>query len=150
MSKRIIARVFLIRDGKYVMVARKYQPEEYGGQFGANTFALLPGGGIDPEETLEEGAIRECSEELGVTVKSLTKLCVYENEERALHFYISEYGTGWEGEPDIKEPEKFEGLVWISPYEMIHRSCHVWKDHWFTGDGIGFANIELVCMFPGM
>ena len=42
-------------------------------------FLAFPGGFVDPDETAEEAAVRECSEELGVEPKSLLYLCSFPN-----------------------------------------------------------------------
>lgn len=42
-------------------------------------FLAVPGGFCEPGETLEEAALRECSEEIGVRPKSVKYLCSFPN-----------------------------------------------------------------------
>lgn len=42
-------------------------------------FLALPGGFVDPDETAEEAAIRECKEEIGAEVKNVRFLCSFPN-----------------------------------------------------------------------
>ena len=42
-------------------------------------FLAFPGGFVDPDETAEEAAIRECREEIGVTPLAMRYLCSFPN-----------------------------------------------------------------------
>lgn len=42
-------------------------------------FLALPGGFVDPDESAEAAAVRECTEELGATVERVEYLCSYPN-----------------------------------------------------------------------
>lgn len=60
-GRRPSVRGIIIRDGKIAMMhSRKYN------------YYKLPGGGIEPEETLEDTLIREVREENGLIVKPET------------------------------------------------------------------------------
>ncbi len=79
----------------------------------------FPGGKVNPEETLEEAAKRECREELEVDV-DIIKYFNYEDFEidgrnYRSHKYLAQIHT----EPRIGEPDKFEKLFWmpIADYE---------------------------------
>ena len=42
-------------------------------------FLAFPGGFVDPDETAEEAALRECMEEIGVEPEKITYLCSFPN-----------------------------------------------------------------------
>ena len=56
------ASVALVRDGKALLIKRAHAPYQH--------LWTLPGGRIEPDETIEQCAIREIREELGVTVRN--------------------------------------------------------------------------------
>ena len=58
---RNAARAIIIRNSK-ILVLRKEQPD-------AATRFSLPGGGMHPDETLQQALLRECQEEIGTPVR---------------------------------------------------------------------------------
>lgn len=83
---------------------------------GAGSWSV-PGGKLDPGETLESCAARELLEETGIVAEEMFRLTTI-TEDLAwgpeLHF-ISHYYvvTRWSGQPRIVEPTKHSGLMWI-------------------------------------
>ena len=83
----------------------------------------VPGGKLDPGETLEACAARELDEETGVKATTLERMQTL-TEDMAwgpdLHF-INLYHrvTAWEGEARIMEPTKHIGLRWVHPEEIM-------------------------------
>jgi len=74
-----------IKDGKVLLVNSKYGKEEY---------YLFPGGGVEFDETVTEGAVRETLEETGIKVK-IGKLLhvnefIYKNDwsKRSIAFFF--------------------------------------------------------------
>lgn len=76
----------------------------------------FPGGKIEAGETGEECIVRECQEELGITLRVEQEFTdiTYEYPDRAVHlyFYLCEIVSGI---PDNKE---HNALVWITPEEI--------------------------------
>lgn len=76
----------------------------------------FPGGKIENDETGEQCIIRECQEELGITLRVLRELTDlrydYPNRAVHLHFFIAEITTGT---PTLKEHNAF---AWIAPDEV--------------------------------
>lgn len=82
----------------------------------------FPGGKIEEGETGEQCIIRECQEELGITLRVLRELTDlrydYPNRAVHLHFYVTEILTG---APTLKE---HNDLAWIAPDEVaLYQFC---------------------------
>ena len=80
-------------------------------------YYTFPGGGLEENETLEEGVIREIKEEFGIKVKVIKKLYEMYSEKfsQREYFFLCEYesgvfGTGngpeFSGNPKYKESRR--------------------------------------------
>ncbi|MET3926396.1 NUDIX domain-containing protein [Devosia sp. 2618] len=56
------ASVAIVREGKVLLIKRAYAPYQ--------NLWTLPGGRLEPGETIEQCAIREISEEVGLTIRN--------------------------------------------------------------------------------
>lgn len=116
----------LERDGR-IAVVRIAKPD------GA-TWIDLPGGGVDPGETSEEGVVREYGEEAGL------KVMVRESFALADQFFVNTDGEAWNNRSaffvlDLVAPdaglkvEEDHTLDWLSPPEAIaslRHDSHAW------------------------
>ncbi|HAH63746.1 MAG TPA: NUDIX hydrolase [Treponema sp.] len=59
------------RDGNILFEKRAKEPRR--------GFLAFPGGFVDPDESLEHAAVRECAEEIGVEPASVSYLCSFPN-----------------------------------------------------------------------
>lgn len=75
-------RVLAIEDGKVLLVRMTYMNDWY-----------LPGGAVDPGETMRQAAARELFEETGVRAKSLALRGVFHSRARGLSDHIALYET---------------------------------------------------------
>ncbi len=104
---RIGCRGIVIQNGK-LLVSREEVTDYW----------MLPGGGLEKNETLEECCIREISEETGYLVKPIKEYLVmneyYEECRYVSHFFICE--VIGQGEQKLTEVEKMRGLIpkWIN------------------------------------
>jgi 8-oxo-dGTP diphosphatase len=114
--------LFLLRDDEILLAMKKRG-------FGTGHWNGV-GGKIEPGETLEQAAIRECQEEIGVTPHGLEKVAVHDfvfpegTEDIKVHTFIAKT---WEGEPHETEemaPQWFK--VSEIPYTQMWDDDIVW------------------------
>ena len=117
---RTRAGIVLIEDNKVALIERH--------RAGLNYF-VFPGGGVEEGETLEQGAIREAMEELGVDVILKQEVAIIHFDQSTQHYFLAErlsgeFGTGMGEEytdPDPGDPS--EGIynpVWM-PLDVLHQ-----------------------------
>lgn len=81
----------------------------------------LPGGKVENDEDIEETAIRELKEELGVTVQLVRKLGdTHFKENNTDHFYTWFLAEVTSGQMKICEPQTFDDLKSYSIDEMFN------------------------------
>ncbi len=83
MEKRISSRGIIIENGSvYAMFRRRVKDDGT-----VKEYYVIPGGGINENETLEENVIREIKEEFSVDVKINGYLGKDESDETIAHFF---------------------------------------------------------------
>ena len=112
--EKFLSSIYLIiknEDGK-ILLQRRQGTKLWPG------FLALPAGHIDEGENAFEAAIREASEELGITISEtdIIDTFVVNRKNKSLPSYYDVYFElkGYEGTITIKEPEKCSELVWAS------------------------------------
>ncbi|QAY75388.1 NUDIX domain-containing protein [Sphingosinicella sp. BN140058] len=112
---RVGAGAAIVRDGALLLVLRKRPPEA--GHWG------LPGGKVDPFETVASAVAREIREELGITIEPVTLLCVIDHidRERGDHWVAPVYLVErFGGAPAVQEPEALADMGWF-PLDALPR-----------------------------
>lgn len=103
------ASVALIRDNKVLLIQRAYAPYQ--------NLWTLPGGRIEPNETIEQCAIREIAEEVGLTVHQVSPVLVQElgqDQQFRLAVFAS---LDFEGE--IVASDEVKAYRWASRGELV-------------------------------
>lgn len=100
-TKRVSV-VLLFNQGQILAVSRKNNPDDFG----------LPGGKLEPNETFEEGAIREVKEETGLDIFGLTPVFYRMDGD----FFAVCYVAQWKGEIDN---DLESGIVKWADFETI-------------------------------
>ena len=120
---RVRAGIVLIKDNKVALIERHRAGLDY---------FVFPGGGVDEGETLEQAAIRETMEELGIEVVIKQKVAEINlgPKSRQIYFLVEhvsgEFGTGTGEEFTDSDPnDPDEGIyvpIWMPIAELPRRA----------------------------
>jgi 8-oxo-dGTP diphosphatase len=104
--------VFIWKDGAFLMGKRL-------GTHGENTWSI-PGGHIEPGETLEQAVARETLEETGLSIVQPRFLTYTEDIfENGKHYITMWFEADWHaGEPVVNEPDKWVEQTWVPVENM--------------------------------
>jgi 8-oxo-dGTP diphosphatase len=105
----------IVRDGQVLVVRRARPP--------ANGLFSLPGGVVEPGETLAEAVKREVMEETSITIEPVALAGFRETITRdgdnrvERHFVILPFASRWiAGEPNLNE--ELSEVRWVQPAEL--------------------------------
>ena len=109
-------RAIIFKENKVVLIYRERENQRY---------YVFAGGGIEENETKEDCVIRECKEELGITVNPIKYSYKIIRDDLIQHFYLCEWrsgklGTGNEEEYDINRKGGLQKPIFI-PIEDISK-----------------------------
>ncbi|MDD6652244.1 MAG: NUDIX domain-containing protein [Clostridium sp.] len=82
MDKRVSSRAIIIEDNKLLAMFRRKVKDGK-----TKEYYVIPGGGRENNETLEENVIRELKEEFEIDIKILGYLGVEEHENTIEHYF---------------------------------------------------------------
>jgi 8-oxo-dGTP diphosphatase len=128
-ARDLATLVFVVRDGEILLIDKKTGL----GKGKVNG----PGGKVDPGETAEACAVRECNEELGITVSNLE----YCGEHRfqfvddySIHVWV--YRTrDYAGEPvETREAKPLWVALDAIPYEKMWEDDRLWLPMVLSGE----------------
>ncbi len=113
-KRRVNVRAIIWRDGKLLAVRHKSKSG------GAATYWCIPGGGLDPGESLQEGVAREVMEETGIEAKVGKLLFIQQfnshregyNEELEFFFHI-------------ENPEDFDAIDLTNTSHGLEEIAHI-------------------------
>lgn len=129
MSRKLCTLLFLLKDGEILLAMKKRG-------FGAGRWNGV-GGKVEPNETIEQGLVRECREEIGVTPLRCNKVAIHNflfpngSADIEVHAFVT---NTWRDKPiEMEEmaPQWFK-LADI-PYDQMWQDDRYWLPHTLKG-----------------
>lgn len=90
MKKRVSSRAIIIEDGKLLAMFRRKIKEDGS----VKEYYVIPGGGLEENETLEENVIRELKEEFNVDIEIVKFLSTEEYEDTIANYFLCKIING--------------------------------------------------------
>lgn len=113
MKKRVSSRAIIIEDGKLLAMFRRKIKEDGS----VKEYYVIPGGGLEENETLEENVIRELKEEFSVDIEVIKFLSTEEYDDTIANYFLCKIvnGTPKLGgeELDRMSPENYYEIRYI-------------------------------------
>jgi mutator protein MutT len=110
MSHHHVAAAAIRRRGKILLCHRRADREWY-----PDCWDVV-GGHIERGESATEAVVRECREELGITVRTIQPIAVeFEIPAVNLHAFLID---DWEGEVANHAPTEHDKIEWFGPDEL--------------------------------
>ena len=119
---RIRAGVILISDNKIALIKRVRD---------GRTYYIIPGGGLDEREYIEDAAIREAQEELGISVSVERLLFIAERleHEQVMHLQMYFLAKHIDGVFASGDGEEFHRPTERGTYEAVWMPLDELKQH---------------------
>jgi 8-oxo-dGTP diphosphatase len=103
------ASVAILREGKVLLIKRAYAPYQH--------LWTLPGGRMEPGETIEQCAIREVHEELALTIRN-PKLALIQSLGRDGTYRLAVFATrDFSGQ--IRPSDEIADHKWVDPSALV-------------------------------
>lgn len=90
MKKRVSSRAIIIEDGKLLAMFRRKIKEDGS----VKEYYVIPGGGLEENETLEENVIRELKEEFSVDIEVVKFLGTEEYDDTIANYFLCKIVNG--------------------------------------------------------
>ncbi len=119
-KKIISSRALVVKDGKVLLIKRRKNGQHY---------YSIPGGKLEPGESLEQTVIREVAEETCISVKPLKLIATCEDKDmhKSQNLFVCEYLSGEPILGDSVEKERMEKdstnyyePVWVDLNEAVY------------------------------
>ena len=111
--KKNRATAIIIRNGKLLLIHRQKPGRDY---------YVLPGGGVDLEESFEEACIREVREETGLDVLALRLVSRYITLEKEENYYFTKVTPAEPvlggAEAERQSPEDSYTFLWVEAAQL--------------------------------
>ncbi|MDY0013062.1 MAG: NUDIX domain-containing protein [Rhodocyclaceae bacterium] len=90
----------------------------------------LPGGHVEPGESIRQAARRETEEEIGVTLALADLECLGVvhrlSDTNRIDFFLA--ARAWDGVPTLREPHKCDHLAWFPREALPHNTVPYIRD----------------------
>lgn len=90
MNKRVSSRAIIIEDGKLLTMFRRRIKKDGS----VKEYYVIPGGGLEEGETLEENVIRELKEEFNVDIEIVKFLSTEEYDDTIANYFLCKIVNG--------------------------------------------------------
>ncbi len=90
MKKRVSSRAIIIEDNKLLTMFRRKVKKDGS----VKEYYVIPGGGLEENETLEENVIRELKEEFNVDIEIVKFLSTEEYEDTIANYFLCKIVNG--------------------------------------------------------
>ena len=90
MEKRVSSRAIIIEDGKLLTMFRRKIKKDGS----VKEYYVIPGGGLEENETLEENVIRELKEEFNIDIEIIKFLGTEEYDETIANYFLCKIVNG--------------------------------------------------------
>ena len=90
MEKRVSSRAIIIEDGKLLTMFRRKIKKDGS----VKEYYVIPGGGLEESETLEENVIRELKEEFNVDIEIIKFLSTEEYDDTIANYFLCKIVNG--------------------------------------------------------
>ena len=90
MKKRVSSRAIIIEDNKLLTMFRRKVKKDGS----VKEYYVIPGGGLEENETLEENVIRELKEEFNVDIEVVKFLGTEEYDETIANYFLCKIVSG--------------------------------------------------------
>lgn len=90
MEKRVSSRAIIIDDGKLLVMFRRKKKKDGT----VKEYYVIPGGGLEEGETLEENVVRELKEEFNVDIEIIKFLMKEEYEDTIANYFLCKIVSG--------------------------------------------------------
>lgn len=111
--------VMIMRDGKVLLGRRHSDAKKAGSALHGEGQWTLPGGKVHFGERLDECARRETEEETDMKPGSMSIVSISDDIVSDAHFVtIGFLCADFQGEPEVREPEKIVEWRWFEPTEL--------------------------------
>ncbi|MDP3975283.1 MAG: NUDIX domain-containing protein [Candidatus Jorgensenbacteria bacterium] len=111
--------VMILKEGKVLLGLRHPNHEKAGSALRGEGTWTMPGGKLRYGETFEECAARETMEETGITLRETKVISVRNDKNEHAHFVtIGLLCEKFDGEPEVREPDKMTEWRWFGLEEL--------------------------------
>ncbi len=114
--------MILNKEGKVLLGKRHEDAHKADSELKGEGTWTMPGGKLHFQESFEEGAKREVTEETGMKLNNIKVICVNNDMVDTAHFVtIGLFSDDFEGEPQVMEPDEITEWKWFDLNNLLEK-----------------------------
>ncbi|MFH1501193.1 MAG: NUDIX domain-containing protein [archaeon] len=111
--------IMILKDNKVLLGKRHPDPEKADSELEGQGKWTMPGGKLHFQESFEEAAAREVSEETGLKLNKIKVIGINNDMVENAHFVtVGMFSDDFSGTPEVREPEEIVEWRWFSLEEL--------------------------------